>query len=476
MNVLIICTNQNVLPMPVMPIGACMVAEAAEGAGHRVSVLDLMFERDPVHALTSALRRSKPDVIGLSVRNIDNNDMRGPAFYIPGLLPLIKTIRSSTEAPIILGGAALTVMPEEILRLTGISLAVIGDGEVTFPLLLERLSRGEPFEDLPGIASLADGEFRANPPASTGTSSDCMTPDYHRWIDIRSYRSQLSTAPLQTKLGCQFHCSYCTYRKIEGSTYRFSDPRQVAESAARLASSGLPDIEFVDSVFNAPYGHAMAVCEALARSMPAARFQSLELNPLYFDDALLTAMEQAGFVGIGLTVESASDEVLQGLRKGFTARHVYAAAEIVKQVADSPPDTSSQIDVHHNFVNEEEHLGRKIWVHRKGAIATPSGARVLIPGSMGTASYVAEGLGEATSFRSASHGAGRVMTRREARERISTDRLAHAMRRVVHDERRARALVEEAPAAYRDIGQVLEDEDDLVRPVLRLEPLVVLKG
>ncbi len=331
MNVLIICTNQNVLPMPVMPIGACMVAEAAEGAGHRVSVLDLMFERDPVHALTSALRRSKPDVIGLSVRNIDNNDMRGPAFYIPGLLPLIKTIRSSTEAPIILGGAALTVMPEEILRLTGISLAVIGDGEVTFPLLLERLSRGEPFEDLPGIASLADGEFRANPPASTGTSSDCMTPDYHRWIDIRSYRSQLSTAPLQTKLGCQFHCSYCTYRKIEGSTYRFSDPRQVAESAARLASSGLPDIEFVDSVFNAPYGHAMAVCEALARSMPAARFQSLELNPLYFDDALLTAMEQAGFVGIGLTVESASDEVLQGLRKGFTARHVYAAAEIVRR-------------------------------------------------------------------------------------------------------------------------------------------------
>jgi len=95
---------------------------------------------------------------------------------------------------------------------------------------------------------------------------------------------------------------------------------------------------------------------------------------------------------------------------------------------------------------------------------------------MGTASYIAEGLGEPTSFRSASHGAGRVMTRREARERISTDRLAHAMRRVVHDERRARALVEEAPAAYRDIGEVLEDEGDLVHPLLRLEPLVVLKG
>ena len=331
MNVLIISTNQSVFPMPVMPIGACMVAETAERSGHKVSVLDLMFERDPARAIASALRKSNPDVIGLSVRNIDNNDMREPTFYIPGLLSLIQAIRSRTEVPIVLGGAALTVMPEEILRTTGVSSAVLGDGEVTFPLLLERLSRGEPFEDLAGIALIAAGEFRANPPASTGSSNDCMTPEYQRWIDVRSYRSQLSTAPLQTKLGCQFQCSYCTYRKIEGNTYRFSDPGQVAVSAVRLASSGLRDIEFVDSVFNAPYDHAMAVSEALARSKPRARFQSLELNPLYFDDALLAAMEQAGFVGIGLTVESASDEVLQGLRKGFTARHVHTAAEIVRR-------------------------------------------------------------------------------------------------------------------------------------------------
>ncbi|MBF0527969.1 MAG: cobalamin-dependent protein [Deltaproteobacteria bacterium] len=331
MNILIVSTNQNVFPMPVIPIGACMVAEAAERAGHRVSLLDLMFERDPVRSIASALRKSNPDIIGLSVRNIDNNDMRKPAFYIPDLFPLIRAIRSRTEAPIVLGGAAIAVMPEEILRATGISSAIIGDGEVTFPLLLERLSRGEPFDDLSGVALLMNGEFRANPPASMGSFNHCLTPDYQRWIDVRSYRSQLSTAPLQTKLGCQFQCSYCTYRKIEGHKYRLSDPEQVAASAVRMASSGFRDIEFVDSVFNAPYDHAMAVCEALARSKPRARFQSLELNPLYFDNELIAAMGKAGFVGIGLTVESASDEVLQGLRKGFTARHVHAAAEVVRR-------------------------------------------------------------------------------------------------------------------------------------------------
>ncbi len=224
MNVLIIGTNQSVFPMPVMPIGACMVAEAAERAGHKVSVLDLMFERDPARAIASALRKSNPDVIGLSVRNIDNNDMRGPMFYIPGLSLLIQSIRSRTEVPIVLGGAALTVMPEEILRTTGVSSAVLGDGEVTFPLLLERLSRGEPFEDLAGIALIAAGEFRANPPASTGSSNDCMTPEYQRWIDVRSYRSQLSTAPLQTKLGCQFHAAIAPIVRLKEILIVFRTP------------------------------------------------------------------------------------------------------------------------------------------------------------------------------------------------------------------------------------------------------------
>jgi tRNA-splicing ligase RtcB len=153
-----------------------------------------------------------------------------------------------------------------------------------------------------------------------------------------------------------------------------------------------------------------------------------------------------------------------------------AAASVVHEVSGANPDPSTRIDVHHNFAREEEHLGREVWVHRKGAIAAPAGAAVLIPGSMGTASYVGVGLGEPSSFASASHGAGRVMTRREARERIRVDRLARSMRRVVHDERRAPLLVEEAPDAYRDITEVLEDEVDLVRPVRRLEPMVVLKG
>jgi radical SAM superfamily enzyme YgiQ (UPF0313 family) len=329
MNVLIICTNRNKFPVPVMPSGACMVAEAAERAGHSVRLLDLMFEADPLRAIKAELGGAAYDVIGLSVRNIDNVEMGGPRYFIDELTRLVDAIRAETDAPVIMGGTAVAVMPEEILRTTGVSRAVIGDGVVVLPRLVKRLVRHEPCNDLAGVASLDDGVFRINPPAS-GPCGNCAAPDYRRWLNMKAYRSYLSTVPLQTKLGCRFQCVYCTYRKIEGDTYRLLDPGSAAEAALSFVSSGLTDIEFVDNVFNAPYDHAMAVCEALIRARPRARFQSLELNPAAFDHELLSAMERAGFVGIGLTVESASDPVLQGLRKGFTAREVHAAADVVR--------------------------------------------------------------------------------------------------------------------------------------------------
>ena len=331
MKVLIIATNRSAFPEPVVPIGACMVAEAADRAGHTVRVLDLMFASNPLRSMESALRKTSWDIIGLSVRNIDNNDMREPAFYIADLLPLIEAVRRLTRAPIILGGASLMVMPEEILRVTGASCTVLNNGEVVFPLVLEKFSNGETLGNLPGVAYVENGVFRKNLSTSTEFSDEFMVPRYHLWIDVDSYRSRLSTVPLQTKVGCQFQCSYCTYRNIEGSSYRLSDPQRVVKAVERIVTSGLRDIEFVDSVFNAPYDHAMAVCEALARVRLPARFQSMNVTPLFVDDELLSVMEYAGFAGIGMTVESASDKVLRGLRKAFTSRHVYAAAETVRR-------------------------------------------------------------------------------------------------------------------------------------------------
>ncbi|GAB61047.1 MAG: B12-binding domain-containing radical SAM protein [Candidatus Jettenia sp.] len=331
MNILIIVTNRYSGPVPVMPIGACLVAEAAERAGYTVNVLDLMFESDPLHTVELALIKIKPDIVGLSIRNIDNNDMQNPVAFFKDLEPLVNSIRNKTKATVILGGSAVAVMPEELLRYTRADWAVLGDGEIVFPQLLGTLSKGEAPNKIPGIAYLEDDNFKRNTGYVARFLDGYLVPNFHRWINVRAYLSRLSTVPIQTKLGCHFKCVYCTYRKIEGHDYRLCDPKAIVHAIKHLTSQGLRDIEFVDNVFNSPYDHAVKVCEDLARVRLNVRLQSLELNPLFIDEDLLMVMERAGFVGIGITVESASGVVLEGLSKGFTVKDVYNAAQIIQR-------------------------------------------------------------------------------------------------------------------------------------------------
>jgi tRNA-splicing ligase RtcB len=151
------------------------------------------------------------------------------------------------------------------------------------------------------------------------------------------------------------------------------------------------------------------------------------------------------------------------------------AIEIIGDFIDVAPEGDA-IDIHHNFVAKERWQGSELYVHRKGAVAVPRGTLALVPGSMGTASYIVEGLGCEDAFGSCSHGAGRVMTRKEAHATIDARAFARAMRDVVYPKRLERKLVEEAPSAYRDIREVLDAQEDLVVRRKRLEPVAVLKG
>ncbi|MBX3196578.1 MAG: RtcB family protein [Labilithrix sp.] len=195
-----------------------------------------------------------------------------------------------------------------------------------------------------------------------------------------------------------------------------------------------------------------------------------------------------------LRIASAEADVLAGLdveteRGGAYLRDVAWALDFARTNRDAlsaraldvlgdfvAVDVQDRVDIHHNFVARERWHERDVFVHRKGAVAVPRGTRALIPGSMGTASYLVEGLGNEDAFGSCSHGAGRVMSRKEARRAIRPEALERVMRRVVYPERLSADLVEEAPGAYRDITEVLEDQEDLVRRRLRLEPVAVLKG
>jgi len=314
-----------------MPVGACIVADAAERAGHEVQLLDLMFSRHPLRDIHRIITTMNPDVIGLSVRNIDNNDFQQPQNIYENIQPLVKTIREATDAKIVCGGGAFGVMPEALLKYSGADYAVLGDGEIIFPKLLESFSNSNKPEKTPGIAWIDNDVFRFNEGHSCNELTDTSFPNYNRWINVRAYQRRMCTAALQTKRGCPFSCVYCTYHMAEGKGYRLLPPTMVVESVRKMIQSGIRNIEFVDSVFNSPYDHALTICEHLARSQIKGRFETFELNPAFVDTILIKAMEDAGFVGIGITAESVSTRVLKGLGKEYTKDEVVDAADAVSQ-------------------------------------------------------------------------------------------------------------------------------------------------
>lgn len=134
----------------------------------------------------------------------------------------------------------------------------------------------------------------------------------------------------------------------------------------------------------------------------------------------------------------------------------------------------SPVSCHHNYVAEEHHFGEELLITRKGAIRAGLGERGIIPGSMGTASFIVRGKGNPDSFESASHGAGRRMSRTQARRAFSPHDLARQTQGV--ECRKDRGVVDEAPKAYKDIRRVMEDQTDLVEIEAELKQVLCVKG
>ena len=150
---------------------------------------------------------------------------------------------------------------------------------------------------------------------------------------------------------------------------------------------------------------------------------------------------------------------------------------VIRQVSEwvgTPVVEPERINCHHNFTESEMHYGKRVWVSRKGAIQADAGRPGLIPGSMGTASYVMEGLGNPVSLNSSPHGAGRTFSRSAARREFTHEQLWEAM--VGIEFRDTDAFIDEIPQAYKPIDQVMADARSLVTIRHTLHQIVNVKG
>lgn len=150
----------------------------------------------------------------------------------------------------------------------------------------------------------------------------------------------------------------------------------------------------------------------------------------------------------------------------------------VQKYLVTTPTYSSRINAHHNYASLEHHFGKNLWVHRKGAIRAREGELGIIPGAMGSYSYIVKGLQNDDSFHSCSHGAGRLMSRRQAMNTFTVEQVMVDLKeqKVVLGKNSKADIAEESRFAYKDIDFVISQELDLITPVKKLKTLGVVKG
>lgn len=336
--ILLFYSNREKKPWPVMPIGLCYVASALRSRGHAVKLVDLMFVRDVSRTVQTAIKDCPPDIIGISVRNIDNADWYDSGSYLEMIrTEIIKPIRAVSKAPVIAGGPAVNISPRQLVEFLEADCAVYGDGEQACCQLVENWT--DPARR-PAVAHVVWNERRwgatdkeaAVEPDRLNDINRIEFPRIWEWINLRPYLRAGSPYPVQTKRGCAFDCSYCVYGQIEGRIYRQREPEAVAEEIAELVEkAGIWRFEFTDSVFNHPAGHAEAVCRAIINRKIRASFTTTGVSPISLSSELLELMIQAGFEDYSMSPDSAAERVLKHLGKGCSKPDVLIrAAEVVR--------------------------------------------------------------------------------------------------------------------------------------------------
>ncbi len=308
MNVLFVSPNAERLFMPTLPLGLALVAAVTRRAGHQIRFLDLLAAADPLNEVRQAIAEFQPEVIALSVRNVDDQTMLGTKFLLEPVREVVDACRAANPAKIVVGGAGYSIFPEAALEYLGADYGVCGEGEVVFPVLLERLQRGLDAAGLPGVfvrggptpaarVFAEDLDLLPLPEADLWASADPQDPEL--WI------------PVQTRRGCPLACSYCSTPELEGTDVRMRSPARVVEHVAKVVNAGFRKVYFVDNTFNLPPAYALDLCRRLAELRLDLSWRCI-LYPHKVSEELVAAMAEAGCVEVSLGFESGCPQVLQG--------------------------------------------------------------------------------------------------------------------------------------------------------------------
>ena len=320
MKALLVSANTEQMNMPTIPLGLACVAEAAKNAGHDVTLLDLMFETDTNAALKKVIAKFSPECIGISVRNIDDQNSETHKFLLDNVKAVMMTCRHLSKAPIVLGGAGYSMFPKSALAYLGADFGIEGEGEIAFTTLLTHLDNNDELSGIPGLHSrdLTPAQPRTFcnnldklilPETSIFSLSPSPNHEHEPWI------------PVQTRRGCALKCSYCSTSNIEGSSLRQRSPEVVGAWIESWVRAGYKNFYFVDNTFNLPPTYAKSICRQILERELDMHWRCI-IYPKNVNGKLVELMAKAGCQQISLGFESGSELILENLNKQFTLKEV----------------------------------------------------------------------------------------------------------------------------------------------------------
>jgi lipid biosynthesis B12-binding/radical SAM protein len=301
-----ISSNTIADPYPVYPLGMAVLTAALSSQGHTVHPFDYFAAAQSSERLRRALSRFNPEIVGLSLRNIDNVDSTSPEgdWSLTLNRDLVRIIREMTDAPVVLGGPGFSIMPEAILDYIGADYGVAGEGEILFNRLIEHLHEGKALSRI--IRNQKESFVDMN----------AFQPLWEKEL-IHFYGEQGGILGLQTKRGCSFHCTYCTYPAIEGNDLRCMEAGNVADEIEHLVKEfSIHSLYFTDSVFNDPHSHYLSLAEELILRELNVTWSAF-FRPHRTSREEIRLLKRSGLRMVELGTDTATDTTLTELNKGF---------------------------------------------------------------------------------------------------------------------------------------------------------------
>ncbi|GAB4335684.1 MAG: B12-binding domain-containing radical SAM protein [Desulfobulbaceae bacterium] len=304
MRCLLIATNRVRTPYPVYPLALACLAGALTEAGHEVEQFDCLGRAETLREdLAGVIARFRPGLIGLSIRNLDSEDSTRPESFLNDAFQVLNLVREESDVPVVLGGAAFSLMPERIMEVLGADYGIVGEGERLVVELADTLAAG---------ATPRTAILRSAPEASPW-----KRPLFDRAI-CGYYLERGGILNVQTKRGCPYRCGYCSYPLLEGNRIRTRDPAEVVEDVLRLEKEfGARYIFFTDSVFNDPGGAYLELCEHLVRKGNTLPWTAY-FRPRRTQRDEMALMKRAGLDAMEVGTDCGCDTTLAAVGKGFT--------------------------------------------------------------------------------------------------------------------------------------------------------------